>query len=290
MMKRWATSSFAAAVLVLLLSEPAHANEPPAPQTMLAQIVIVPIALAFFAFSGAAALYDRRKSESLKQAGKVRKRSLRRGRLSVLGIATLACLLSGMQEGFAVLLSLVLCGYAIVLAVRMIRVRREAPPGSYPRWATPVAGVLLIPLAVFLASFSLLFFSGSDVYRYQDRSDRRLLHAFWEYQAAHAREHDGVYLRLPPEGADAEGDTRGERLLELLKAGRSSAHFWIRYPNDLRGYAIGTTPAGFLPWPYRWFTSYKSFYMDQTGVIRYVKLFSPGEGATAESPVLERLQ
>ncbi len=289
-MKRWATSSFAAAVLVLLLSEPAHANEPPAPQTMLAQILIVPIALAFFAFSGAAALYDRKKAESLKRAGKVKKRSPRRGRLRTLGIATLACLLSGMHEGFAVLLSLVLCGYAILLAVRMVRASRGAPPGNYPRRATLVAGVILIPLAVFLASFSLMFFSGNDVYRYQHHSDRRLLHDFWEYQAAHAKEHDGVYLRLSSEGADADGDTRGEYLLDRLKAGLSSTRLWVRYPDNLRGYAIGTTPAGSLPWPYRWFTSYKSFYMDQTGVIRYVELSSPGEGATAESPLLERLQ
>ena len=293
-MKRLTAVLFVVVISVLLLSEPASANEPPAPQTMLAEIIIVPLAFALFTFSGAAALHDRQKSESLKKAGKLKRHSLRRGRLKILGIVTLACLLAAVHEGLALLLSIVLGVYAIVIAIRMIRVGQEAPPGSYSRWTPRVAGGLLIPFAVFLASFSVAFFSSSDTYRYQEHFDLRTLEDFWECQQEHAESHGGVYFRLPfdeSDGADPQQRYLSERLSHMLDDSRrsGSARCSISYRDDMRGYEIKTTPVGFLPWPYRWFTSRKAYYIDQSGVIRCETMTSPGKDASSKSRVIKTL-
>ncbi len=282
---------------VFLRAEPALANDPPAAQTMLANLSIVPIALALFAFTGAAALYDKLLlRKQLEDSAPKRRR--RPG--WALGIATVACLLSGAQEGFALLLSPVLCVYAILIAARMIRASRQAPRGSRTCTAALLGGALLIPLSIFLASFSFAFL---DSWSY-GRHDFCLepMRRFASYQDKYAHAHDGLYHEVampkrwePKDEEEAEVWRKSavKRLRESvalsMRGSVALSKCSITYGPDLKSYEVRLTPTAFYPWPYRYLAPARiSYFMDQTGVIRYRKMRRPGEGATAASPKLGR--
>jgi len=275
-----------AIVFILLLfglPEAAHANQPPAPETFFAEVLITPITLALFVLSGAAAIYDRKNNTP--RAGFKRI-------LTLLGI-TVLCVLSGMHEGFAVLLCLCLAIWGVGIALTMIRLSFDGAAGFYARWASRVGGVVLIPVVVFLASFSWVFF-GTFYYETMGRdwSHKETLQEFFAYQRDYAARHEGQFHLLLPE--NCTDDLEKEDKEPLFDSGvwrlarekkRNVNRVSVSYGPDLRSYELKITPVAFYSWPYNLIARRRAYYMDQTGAIRHELLTGPGSEATASSPI-----
>lgn len=282
-MRRFTLTFLWALVFLFLLQNPAYANDPPAPQTMLAQLAIVPAALAFFVFSGAAAAYE--------VAGKG---STRRRRIFILLFASVLCVLSGMHEGFAILLSPMLAAYSIIYAIRMLRTAHLPQASRRTRMASTVGGVLLIPLLVFLASFSWAFFGYYDVSGSRGKYAIKWMQRFHAYQSKYAAAHGGKYHEIPLVSPDQQGTDESlnrtiyhDSGLGMLTVFFSRKELSLSYGGDLGSYTLKYGPVLFVPWPWYIFSPrQRAFYMDQTGIIRYEKLTGPGE-ATVNSQPLE---
>jgi hypothetical protein len=79
---------FMLALLVLVIPAPALANQPSAPQTMMAIMVMMPLAILFFTISGAARFY-----------GKREKSRWRMSRLEAMVIWVIVIVLAAINEG-----------------------------------------------------------------------------------------------------------------------------------------------------------------------------------------------
>ena len=282
-MRRIAPIAIVFILLLFGLPEAAHANQPPAPETFFAEVLITPITLAFFVLSGAAAIYDRKKNIPRPGFKRI---------LTLLGV-TVLCVLTGMHEGFAVLLCLCLAIWAVGIALTMIRLSFDGAAGFYTRWASRIGGVVLIPVVVFLASFSWVFFG---MYYYntmgRDWSHKETLQEFFAYQRDYAARHEGQFHPLFPENFNDELkederpsyiDSRVARLAREKK--RNVNRVSVSYGPDLRSYEVKITPVAFYSWPYNLFAKRRAYFMDQTGAIRHELLTGPGSAATASSPI-----
>lgn len=270
--------------LFLGSTEAAYANQPPAPQTVLAEIMIAPITLTLFILSGAAALYDRTQKT----------RGMGSNRILILLVATVASLFSGMHEGFGALCCLVLGVWAVGIAITMIRLSLDSAAGAYTRWASRISAVVLIPTVVFLASFGFVYVGD---YYYQTMGGewrhQRTLQKFFDYQQAYSLQHEGQYHRLLPEDfADNPDQDLGEAFMDsgvwsLAREGKGNVNqVSVRYDPDLRSYEVKITPVSFFSWPYNLFVRRKAYYLDESGVIRCELLTGPGREASDSSPVL----
>lgn len=258
-------------VVLMLVTSPGH---------------VAPFAIVLLLCLAAAFWYERRSAT----------RSGRANRLRLLALASLVCLLTGIHEGMAAMVSPVLGGWAVVIAIRMLRVSRDAPPGSYARWASRAGGLLLIPMALFLAGFSWIFLG--HYFMASERGVVQGLVGFHQYQQAYAKQHDGTFNPIPIErlqtqdyepleDASATGIRRRSDAWMLGEYGSGrSRQLSITYGPDGRSYEVRVTPTLFYPWPYRHFTTRAAFLMRKDGIIRYEDMTSPGPGATAASPPL----
>jgi hypothetical protein len=261
-MNRLFAALLGTAACMAVFASPAFANDPPAPQTFIANITLTPIILAVFVLSGAAALYDARNKK-------------RGGRWISLLVFTILNIISGLNESLGLALAIVLCAYGIIVAVRMLRVSKDA---QTPRRKAVIRGaaILLIPLCLFLGSFSFAFNSMTN---YLDYSKAWKLGSFRKSQEEYAAKHEGRFKPVYP-NEDSEYPLKD--FYRMNNGNKSCVE--ITYGDDMRSYSVTITPTMFLPIPYRWLTSRTAFFMDESGIIRSKRLLNPGPSATAESP------
>ena len=276
-MKRWRISILA--LVGMCIARSAYANDPPAPPAWLAEFSIVPLALLVFSWSGAAKLYD----EASGKPG-------RRGR--ILLVAVLITFFSGMHEGYAFFIAPLLGVYAVVIGVRMLAVSSRAPAKSYTRTASRIGGIVLIPTALFLASFGWVFMGS---YRYRtERWAAESLPQFREHQRNYAQQHDRKFQELRIADKDRAESDSGEYRRQWFDAGMFSlsefsgrlTEIEITYGADMKSYQIKIKPIAFIPWPYRLFSPRGAYFMKEDGVIHYERSWSANTEATAASPTL----
>lgn len=270
------------AMFVLLtgvfIARSAWANDPPAPAAWFAEFTIVPLALLIFSWSGAAKLYD----EARGAPGG-------RGRVLLIGI--LVAFLSGMHEGYAMLTAPLLGAYAVVVGVRMIAASKIAPPRSYARIASRCGGIALIPIALFLASFSWALL-GSNRYSH-DWLFTDSLTKFQTYQRVYAAEHGGRFQQLSTNSANLDGDKEFEKHwydsgMYVLSEYTDSriTQIDVKYGSDMKSYQVKVTPLAFVPWPYRLFSPRHAYFMTEDGVIHVERAWTSNTVATPSSPRL----
>lgn len=263
----------------VFITRSAWANDPPAPPAWLAEFSIVPLALLTFSWSGAAQLYD----ESTGIRG-------RRG--LALCLSVLVTLMSGIHEGFAVLIAPLLCTYAIIVALRMMKASSFAPQNSLVKRASQWGGILLIPTVIFLASFSWVFMGS---YRYSSgRWASEAMPEFYEYQRSYAKQHDGKFQELRLKDMVRAENDDGElhkqwidsRAYVFAELSSTITQIEVNYSADLKSYQVKIKPLAFVPWPYRIFSPRRAYFMNEDGIIHYENSWSSSTEATATSPRL----
>ena len=264
----------------------AFANVPPAPQVILAELAIIPMVLLLYVLSGAAAYYDKKSPKGV---------GSRRGR--AVGFTIFALFMSIGMASMAVLSATVMAIYAVILGIKMLGVKTD-PDLYLGVWVPRIAGTVLIPMAVLLAGFS---FALGPIHYFQDHiSLKGNLRRFSDFQTAYALGHDGKNMEIPIKGPDycsyLDWDKEDVEDLDLYNAcgamGLQMSKRWyghardfsIVYSPDLKNYEIRVTPVLFPFWPYNYLAPRRAFYMDQTGVIRSIEMFDPGDGASSTSP------
>ena len=256
----------------------------PAKQIAFANFSIVPMAVLVFIISGAYSYYKRKADEAgTKRIG--------------FGVAAFLILLSIFGVMLQGVLTIALVIYSGMLAVKMLRIKKdEAWP--YTRRVAPVAGGILMLITAFLGTFPFVFSYGS----YWGLHARWILDegmpGFSEYQTAYAKDHKGVYRETVHAGQEKitfspDSDEKGTS--SVYSDAKSALHQFnqfcdpgvlrcaITYSTDLKSYEVRITPIRLPPWPYRLFDSPLALYMDQTGIIRYEEINEPGQEASAGS-------
>ena len=249
---------------LFLICSQAFANTTPARETSLAMILMMPLTIFLFTISGAAKFHDQKEEIRWGCLGRF---------LAIVG-ATLLTILFGMQELMAMLGSSLIGLWAISYVKKMIQVSKEAPPGSYTRIASKCFGVILPIILLFFISFSFIFFGN----RYQEMKGadwiyKEALQRFRQEQQDYAKSHSGEYspIRDYP---------------WLKRRDPKFTEITYSYGDDLRSYEVRIKPIAFYFFPYNRIAPRKSYYMDDSGVICYKEMTSPGEGANKESRIL----
>ncbi|MFQ5779759.1 MAG: hypothetical protein ACE5HN_03100 [Nitrospiria bacterium] len=273
---------------LLFWPEPALAHGITSPQGLLAEMIIIPIALLLYVLTGAAAHYEQ---------GIPRK--LIGPRMVALLWTFFGLILSAIGMEFAALISLGMGIYAVKLGIKMLRVKR-GPSLRLGVWVPRITGGILIPLAVFLSLLTSALNGSFQRDLYVRHSLPKTMQEFADYQNGYAATHDGRYQEVAPKrwdeietikDPDEQEAYRQSGIWNLSKLmiykDRRHMEYTITYSQDPRTYALRVTPTKFLRWPYNYFAPRRAYYMDQTGVIRYEKMTGPGKEASADSLPME---
>jgi len=264
-----------AVILILLFSPaPALANQPPGPQILLAEVLILPVMILLSLIGGTYAVRKVSQDE----------RPHRRGILLVLG-AILAILVSAAHEGLGAVVAVVFGIIALKRGGEMLmwgfgalkRKQRETEPvGVSPGRMIP-AGIILMLVTLFLMGMAAAFvgyWPGID----QNRRERALV----EYMAskmAYIRlsegDADGVVPSVPPEGplTDRFFDHYGDIVKVVSDEGGE-------------GFIVYVLPGEFPFFPYNYLTAQPSYRGDETGDIRMIYVHHSDRLCPEDAPVV----
>jgi hypothetical protein len=279
---------------ILLYAFPALANNPPAPQTMVANLIMVPLTMIFFLVTGAAAAWDYEHNII----------GWKRRIVIWLILFGLTCL-SGVHEGFGFLISIVLAFYSFSFVYKMLAVAfKISMTWNYTRVASLVGGLILIPTILLLAGFSYAFmFPVYDEFGYRHVQER--LQKFSQYQRNYTSTHGGIYAEIPAvaeipdlskSGNSKDIEIKNKELQDsgmrlLIKSSnpfrdRKYYDVSVIYGAALKSYSLEVVPLMFRPWPYGHLTKVYAYYLDQTGAIHAERVKKSGVHATVSSPVI----
>lgn len=266
---------YAVFLFVLFSAAPAFANQPPGPQILLSEVLILPAMILLSLAGGAYAVRERLRGE----------RSSRRGVLLVLG-AILAILVSAAHEGLGAGVALVFGIIALKRGGDMLfwgigssckRKGEAKSTGANPLRLIP-AGVLLILTTLFLMGMTVAFvgyWPGIE----QSRREQALVELM-AFEMARMRLGDGdggevSSLPLPVEG---------ELVDEFFDVSRDAVE--IEYENDGTGFVVYVLPGRFPFFPYNYLTSQPSYRGDETGEIRMIHVHDSNHLCPADAPVV----
>ena len=261
--------------IMLLWTVPALANQPPGPQMILGEIAILPVMMLLTFLGGGYAVMRERKLEPR-----------HRGWLALLAVLTV--LGSGMHEGFGVLVLLLFGALTAIRGLRLLRWGSDS--GPRPAQATPArlraAGTLLLLTGAFTAGLGLAFV-GWWPRDFAVERDLKLLVALQMVQAQQARPSPEGPRYQPP--VLEEGNwVLGERhLMYLRPLGQYGAEF--RLGPGGRSYQVWAWPRNMPVFPYNFLTSMPSFYSDQTGQLRQIRVHWAGVRCPPDAPVYYRV-
>lgn len=256
--------------LVFGVVRPALANQPPGPHVMLSEVFILPVMIVLSLFGGAyavlATLYPKRRTVA-----------------RWLG-AILAILLSGVHEGFGLLVALIFGIIALERGLRMIgwgqRVRpTEINPehlAKANRWRLVPAGVLLVVVTLFLMGMAVAFVGYWPSFRAAE--GERRLRAFVAIQRAYAR---------------LEKSRTGSVRFRRLRPGDDEEYFFryvrVEYGADEKSFTAYVLPGHFPFFPYNYLTSQPCYRGDESGQIRMIYVHRREERCPADAPVVFRV-
>ncbi len=263
---------FIAVILMLGVPQAALANNPPGPQAVLAEILILPIMVLLSLVGGGYAVLSRLRG----------KKSPGRTILAVVG-AILAILFSWMNEGFAVIVALIFGIIALSRALQMIiwgaRALSKRDPPEHLRKANPwrliPAGTVLITTTIFLVGMPFAFVGHWPDSHWRQRS----LVKFVAYQLAYA---------------NLQESRTGERRFHGIArdAGLGNRFLWfsmnVEYGADGKSFAAYMPPSSVPLYPYNYLNPQPSYYADGTGQIRMTYVYKK-ERCPPDAPVVLRV-
>jgi hypothetical protein len=264
-----------AGLLVLLLVRTAEANQPPGPHLLLAEVALLPLLLLLSGIGGAYAVLralpgHRRGRSLLRWAG-----------------AVLAILVSGANEGIALLVAVGFGVLGFVRGIRMVRwglgARVAARPphllAAHPGRLIP-AGIVLAGMTAALVGMSVTFtgyWPGSDGPRV------RALRDFVAYELAVARRDQAQ-----------TGQVRFHRIATALPGGRCPVRLpagaQVEYAPDGTGFTVLLRARTAFPmFPYNYLTTQASHRADSSGQIRMVAVHDRETACPPDAPVVARV-
>jgi len=263
---------------MFVVVNPAMANQPPGPQMLLSEILILPIMALFSIIGGAYAVMKLREK---KPSG-----------LKTFLVALLAILCSGANEGLGVIVAIIFGIYAIQRGLQMLYWGiRSFPKFKKPEylieanpWRLIPSGVLLIFISILLSGMAVAFvgywpLNGSKL---KDREES--LKEFVAYQLAYAQLQKAesgqrFFDRVTPE------DPLFNKFFD--SSWRKKANVRLEYDKNGKQFMIYLLPADRFPFfPYNHLSSQPSYLGDDTGNIRMVYVSSKDAVCPADAPVV----
>lgn len=278
-----------ALLLVVGLASPALANDPPGPQMILAEVLILPLMMFLSLLGGAYVILKSRPPKT--------RMAFRPPRVFIAATLTiLAILFSFTNEGWAILLAPFFGIIALERGLRMIGwglrlLSTKIPPehlANANRWRLIPAGVLLVVVTLFLMAMPLVFFGYGSRSHSRNRDIEGAVRTFVAYQLAygnleksrtgnvqfHRLRLDDEFLRhFSWAGADV-------RFLLPVR---------VEYGADEKNFTIYGLPYGFPPFPYNYLASQPCYRGDETGQIRMIYVYNRDERCPANAPVVLRV-
>jgi hypothetical protein len=266
-----------ALILVLLAAGPAAANQPPGPQLIVAEILLLPLMILLSAVGGAYAilhaLQPKRKMRSVLTAA----------------AAVLAVLFSATSGGIAVVIAGIFAALVLQRGVQMVwwgfRARsREARPAHLaqadPRRLLP-AGAALLVLTTLLMGMVLAFAAYWPV---GEGARQKSFREFVAHQIAIGRREQAKTgrVRFPPIAAEKSQLTSCP--IRLPAGAR------VEYAPDGTGFTVLMLPKTAFPFfPYNYLTSQPSYRADGTGEIRMIEVHDRTTACPPDAPVIARI-
>jgi hypothetical protein len=262
---------------VLLTAGPAAANQPPGPQLMAAEILMLPLMIGLSLAGGAYAilhaLQPRRKGRSI---------------LMTAG-AVLAILFSATTGGVAVIVAGIFAALTLQRGVQMIwwglRARSAEPKPAHLAQASPrrllPAGIALIALTTFLLGMAVSF---ATYWPVGEGVRQKGFREFVAHQIAVSQREQVRTGRVRHAATEAES-ARQTRCPIPLPAGAR-----IEFASDGAGFTALLPPKSRFPFfPYNYLTSQPSYRADGTGAIRMIEVHDRETVCPPDAPVVARV-
>lgn len=269
-------------VLLILVTTPAFANQPPGPNVALAEVLMLPLMALLTAVGGGYAILRARKTQS------------KFPRVANWLIVVVLLLFGFTHEGFSVMVTILFGYLAVSRGVRMIAwgtksrtpagdqaTGEQAPNISSVRLKT--AGVLLILIALFLVGDAIAFVGYWPGF-YQNNQESQLK-KFLASEIAYGRaqKQTSGNLRFYPVKPD---DTSHWAAQDLAKG----KNVRIEFAPDNKHFTVYILPySHFPPWPYRLFTTQHSYRGDETGEIRMISVRRQDQICPPNAPVVMKV-
>lgn len=272
--------------LIAAFALPAYANQPPGPQMILAEILILPVMMLCTALAGAYALVHAK--------GKRRKGWKP-------AVAVLAIFLSGMHEGLGLIVTLVFGALAVVRGARLVTWGLTAAgqgnttASQQTKLSSPrliLSGSLLVLMAAALTGLSFAFVTWWPSENYAEGNLREIV----AFQLAHGQQHKDAqgrpqFAALQPQESGNRPFEGGPYTLFLNLHGQGGRYFGAEFKLGDHGHTfqMWVWPRRMPFFPYNYLITLPSFYADHTGHIRVIRVRHTGQRCPADAPVNSRI-
>ena len=263
--------------LILLTAGPAAANQPPGPQMLAAEILLLPLMVLLSVAGGAYAILH-----TLQPKRKVR---------IVLPVAAvvLAILVSATSGGIALVMAAIFAALALQRGVQMVwwgfrsRSAGTKPPHlaqASPRRLLP-AGAALIVITTFLTGMALCF---AAYWPMGEGVRQKAFREFVAYQVAVGRQEQAKTGRVRYRRIEAQASGQTSCPIRLPAGAR------VEYAPDTTGFTVLLSPKTRFPlFPYNYLTSQPSYRADGTGQIRMIEVHDRDTICPPDGPVVARV-
>ncbi len=265
-------------LLMLLCAVPAWANNPPSPPMLLVEILVLPLMMLFTAAGGGYAIMRARGSQSWR---------------GYPYLAAVAIVLSGMHEAYGMSLFIIFGTVALGRAaqlgywgLRSLPAPEKRPP--YLARAAPgrliASSLVTTAVTVFLAGLGFSAIGWRPDAYYAEHSLKRLV----AYQLAVGKEHQDANGNPQYEPASEDPDNPRLLIFENLRTGGSFAtdfRISFRISPDGRSFQAWVWPTRMPFFPYNYMVTLPSYYADQTGQIRMIRVHHAGQRCPPDAPV-----
>jgi len=260
----------------LLIASPAWANNGPSGQTVLAEILVLPVMMLFTALGGGYALL---------RIAEPKRRPVLQGLAAILLV-----LCSGAQGGIAVLVTFLFALVSFYRTGQMLRWawRKRRGTAEDP---IPGAGGGPARLAVAAVANALVtaWFVGLAI----------CFAAWWPWEgqalrtATEIAAYEVAVARSAPD-ARFEVPSEAEPHRVRFKNGEFSVYghqhgIIVTIAPDGRSFVVDIVPEGIPPFPYRFVASLPSYRADETGVVRAIRTRENGARCPADAPEAARV-